>query len=150
MRIPLAIGAAMLAASVAFATAPAHAADPGAPGPIDGTITINATAAAAGVGYTWGHGTLMFHHHAYRFSVKGISIADVGYAHVYGRGRVYGLHKLSDFTGTYAAATGEATLVNGVGGQVLRNGNGVQIRVDQITRGARLDGSADGIQLTLD
>jgi len=150
MRTPLALGAAVLAAGLVVGQAPARAADPAAPGPVDGTITINATAAAAGVGYTWGHGTLHFHGHNYRFSVKGISIADVGYAKVHGYGRVYGLHSLSQFSGTYAAATGQATLVNGIGGQVLRNDKGVQIRVDQITRGVRLDGSADGIQLTID
>jgi len=78
-----------------------------------------------------------------------VTVADVGYSKVNGRGRVYNLKRLQDFSGTYAAATGEATLGNGIGGQVLRNGNGVQIRVDQITRGARLQGSADGITLTL-
>ena len=47
------------------------------------------------------------------------------------------------------AATGEATAGNGLSGQILQNANGVQIRIDNVTRGARLQGSADGIKLTL-
>ena len=123
--------------------------DPGVSGPVSGTIFMSAQGAAAGVGYTWGDGVLRYGGKSYHFSVNGVTVADVGYSRVTGRGRVYGLKRLQDFSGTYAAATGEATLVNGLGGQVLRNGNGVQIRVDQVTRGARLQGSADGITLTL-
>lgn len=136
---------ALLAASPAFAQR--H--DPAAPGRPTGTITISAKGAAVGVGYTWGDGILSYGGHKYPFSVGGITIADVGFSRVSGRGRVYNLHRLQDFSGTYAAATGEATVGNGIGGQVLQNANGVQIRVDQVTRGARLQGSADGIKLTL-
>ncbi len=123
--------------------------DPGVTGPVSGTVSMSARGAALGVGYTWGDGTLRYGGRQYRFSVNGITVADVGFSRVAGTGRVYNLHRLQDFSGTYAAATGEATLVNGIGGQVLRNGNGVEIRVDQVTRGARLQGSADGIKLTL-
>jgi len=134
-----------------LATVPALAQrrDPGVSGPVSGTIFMTAQGAAAGIGYTWGDGVLRYGGRTYHFSVSGVTVADVGYSKVTGRGRVYGLKRLQDFSGTYAAATGEATLVNGLGGQVLRNGNGVQIRVDQVTRGARLQGSADGITLTL-
>ncbi len=126
----------------------AHAADDG-PGPIDARVTIVAKAAALGVGYTWGNGTLYFRHHEYHFTVKGISVVDVGFSRIVGHGRVYKMDRLSQFSGTYAAATGEATLGNGIGGQFLTNGNGVQIRVDDVSKGARLSGSADGIQLVL-
>ena len=108
-----------------------------------------AAKAAAGVGYTWGDGVLRYGGRSHHFSVSGVTVADVGYSRVTGRGRVYNLKRLQDFSGTYVAATGEATLVNGIGGQVLRNDKGVKIRVDQTTRGARLQGSADGITLTL-
>ena len=139
------------AAATMLATMPALAQrhDPGVSGPVSGTIFMSAQGAAAGVGYTWGDGVLRYGGRTYHFSVNGVTVADVGYSRVTGRGRVYGLKRLQDFSGTYAAATGEATLVNGLGGQVLRNSNGVQIRVDQVTRGARLQGSADGITLTL-
>lgn len=123
--------------------------DPGVSGPVSGTISLKAQGAAVGVGYTWGDGTLRYGGRTYHFTVNGVTVADVGYSRVSGRGRVYNLKRLQDFSGTYAAATGEATLGNGIGGQMLRNANGVQIRVDQVTRGARLQDSADGITLTL-
>lgn len=132
-----------------LAAAPALAKDPGAPGPVTGTIVLSATGAAAGIGYTWGDGVLTFKGKQHFFSVNGVSIADVGFSKVTGRGRVYKLKKLSDFDGTYVAATGEATVGNGVAGRILQNANGVQIRIDEVTRGARLQGSADGIKLTL-
>ncbi len=138
-----------------FALAPAivstaSAADPVAPGPVTGTISISAQGAAAGVGYTWGDGILKFRGKSHHFTVNGVSIADVGYSKVTGTGRVYHLKNLEDFSGTYAASTGQATAGNaGIGGQILENAKGVQIRVDQVSRGARLQGSVDGIKLTL-
>ena len=123
--------------------------DPGVKGPVSGTISMSAKGAALGVGYTWGDGTLRYGGRSYHFTVNGVSVADVGFSRVNGSGRVYNLKRLQDFSGTYVAATGQATLGNGIGGQILENGNGVQIRVDQVSRGARLEGSADGIKLTL-
>ncbi len=140
---------AAFAAAALFAAAPAFARDPVAPGPVTGTLVLSATGAAAGVGYTWGDGVLIYKGKQHFFSVNGVSIADVGFSKVSGRGRVYKLKKLEDFSGTYVAATGEATAGNGVGGRILENSNGVQIRIDEVTRGARLQGSADGIKLTL-
>jgi hypothetical protein len=144
-----ALGGFVLAAGLAAAIPAFAQRDPDAPGPVVGRVVINARAAGVGVGYTWGNGTLTFHGHHYRFTVKGVTVADVGYSRIVGHGRVYNLHKLSDFDGTYGAATGEATLVNGIGGQFLKNGQGVELRIDDVTRGARLSGSADGIQLEI-
>ena len=138
---------AMLVAMPALAQAQRR--DPGVSGPVSGTIALSAKGAAVGIGYTWGDGSLRYGGRTYRFTVNGVSVADVGFSTVRGSGRVYNLHRLQDFSGTYAAATGEATVVSGLSGQVLRNGNGVEIRVDNVTRGARLQGSADGIKLTL-
>jgi hypothetical protein len=139
------------AIAITSAASPVAAAvDPAQPGPVTGTITLSAQGAAAGVGYTWGDGILTFHGRKYHFTVNGVSIADVGYSRVTGRGRVYHLKNVQDFSGTYAASTGQATAGNaGIGGQILQNANGVQIRVDQVSRGARLEGSVGGITLTL-
>ncbi len=142
-------GGFVLAASLAASLPALAQRDPEAPGPVVGRITMVARGAALGVGYTWGDGTLYYNRHRYRFAVHGVTVADVGYSRIVGHGRVYNLHRLSDFNGTYGAATGEATLVNGLGGQFLKNGQGVEIRIDDVTRGARLSGSADGIQLEL-
>ncbi len=135
--------------AIAAASLPLAAQAADGPGPVVGRVTIVAKAAALGVGYTWGNGTLTYRHHTYHFTVKGVSVADVGFARIVGHGRVYKMDRLSQFSGTYGGANGEATLGNGIGGQFLTNGNGVQIRIDDVSKGARLTGSADGIQLTL-
>ena len=141
--------AALLSGPVLSASPAAAAQDPGAPGRPTGTVTLQAKAAAVGVGYTWGDGVLTFNGRRYPFEVKGITVADVGFSRLSGRGRVYNLKRVEDFTGTYAASTGEATVGRGLAGQILVNAAGVQLRIDNVTRGARLAGSADGIQLTL-
>jgi hypothetical protein len=141
---------AFAAALLPLAVLPAHAQDPlvGNERP-EATLVISAKAINAGVGYTWGNGLLYYHGHEHHFTVKGINVAAVGFARITGHGRVYHLHNLQDFSGTYGALTGQATLVNGIGGQFLHNASGVMIRVDQVTKGVNLAGSADGIQLTL-
>jgi len=135
---------------LALVSMPAMAAkDPGAPGPVSGRVTITAKAADIGVGYTWGNGVLRYKGHDYHFKVKGVDVAAVGYSTIVGHGRVYNLKHLRDFDGTYGAANGEATLGNGVGGRYLKNGNGVELRIDDVTKGARLSGGGQGIELTL-
>ena len=145
---------AVLTASLVLATAgsalPALAAqDPGTSGRPDATVTIISKAADIGIGATWGHGVLRYAGHTYSFSVKGVDVAAVGFSKIVGHGRVYNLKHLHDFDGTYAAADGEATVGKGLGGNVLKNGNGVELRIDDITKGARLAGAAQGIELTL-
>ena len=142
---------AVLTASVVLATAGSALAaqDPGTSGRPDATVTIVSKAADLGIGATWGHGVLRYAGHKYSFSVKGVDVAAVGFSKIVGHGRVYNLKHLHDFDGTYAAADGEATVGKGLGGNVLKNGNGVELRIDDITKGARLAGAAQGIELTL-
>ncbi len=154
MRIPslpaLLVTAGLAATGLACSFAMAQAAaDPMQPGPIDGTVVLSSNAVAVGVGYEWGSGVLHYHGHQYQFSVKGLSVADVGVAKVRAHGRVYGLHRIADFSGNYGAATGEATVGTGLGGQILKNGKGVELRLDQVTKGARLTGAAGGVDITL-
>ncbi|MBS4074358.1 hypothetical protein KGY14_04035 [Ameyamaea chiangmaiensis] len=114
-----------------------------------GKVTLTVKSADVGVGYTWGEGTLRYGHHTYHFTVKGGTIAAVGYSKVIGTGTVYNLSHLRDFDGTYAAVNGEATAGDGLGGQVLKNGNGVAIKIETVSKGARLAAAAQGIELTI-
>ncbi len=141
---------ATVAAGFALLATPALAArDPGASGPVSGHVTITAKAADVGIGFTWGNGVLRYKGHDYHFTVKGVDVAAVGFSTVVGHGRVYGLKHLHDFDGTYGAANGEATLGNGIGGRYLKNGNGVELRIDDVSKGARLSGAGQGIELRL-
>jgi len=136
------VGAAFLAMS-ALPIAQASAAA------TDGTITLRAKSADVGVGWTWGDGVLHWRGHTYPFTVKGLNVAAVGYSSVVAHGTVHNLKTLHDFDGTYASSTGEATAGRGIAGQGLTNGNGVRIGINGSTKGARLSGSADGLELTL-
>ena len=125
------------------------AAQPAMAAATNGTITLRAKSADVGVGWTWGNGTLHWHGHNYPFTVKGLNVAAVGYSTVDAHGVVHNLKDLHDFDGTYASSTGSVTVNKGIEGQALVNGNGVQIDLSGATRGARLSGSVDGIELKL-
>ena len=132
-----------LAATTSPAMAAAHH---GAP---TGTVTIDAKSANAGVGFSWGDGTLTYKGITHPFSVKGVDVVAIGYSEVLGHGKVFHLKDLADFDGTYVAGTGEATLGTGVSGQWLTNEKGVEIHIDSVTKGAQLKAAAGGIRLEL-
>jgi hypothetical protein len=112
-------------------------------------ITFSGTGIAAGVGYTWGDGTLHFKGADYRFTVNGLSVADVGVAHIDGAGDVYNLQRLEDFSGTYVAAGAGATVAGGGALVALENQKGVRIYLRSTTQGLKLNASTDGIQVAL-
>jgi hypothetical protein len=68
-----------------------------------GTVTIETTAVAIGVGFNWGDGVLYFQGKEYPFKVKGVSIVDIGIAKVSAVGDVYHLKTVDDFSGTFSA-----------------------------------------------
>ena len=71
----------------------------------DATIRISGGVFALGIGYEWAHGTLEYRGHSYAFSVRGMSVLDLGAASVTGTGQVYNLHSLQDFNGNYVGTT---------------------------------------------
>ncbi|MBO1358421.1 MULTISPECIES: hypothetical protein [Acetobacter] len=140
--------AAVAALSLATIATPSVAAGDALGSPT-ATVVLTAKSADIGVGYTWGDATLTYNHKKYHFSVTGGTIAAVGYSEATGKGTVYNLHRAEDFAGTYAAAAGEATLGEGIGGKVLENKNGVRIKIEMASKGARLAAAASGITFTL-
>lgn len=136
------IGASALAADTgSTATAPAD--EPSA------TVDLTGGSVAAGVGYVWGHGNLTFQGQKYEFKLSGLSIVDVGAAHLAGSGVVYNLKSLGDFSGTYTAATAGLTVAGGGSVAVLRNEHGVVIKLLSTTEGLRFNLSANGINIKL-
>ena len=144
-----ALGGLVLAAGIASALPAAAQSGRARMGSDVGRITIVARSVAVGVGYDWGGGTLSYRGHTYHFTVRGVTVAAVGFSRIVGHGMVRNLHRIEDFSGTYAASTGEVTAGRGIAGQALVNGQGVRITITDVTRGAELSGSADGIQLEI-
>ena len=112
-------------------------------------ITFSGGSAAAGVGYTWGDGKLHFKGKEYPFTVHGLSVVDVGLAHIEGAGDVYNLRRAEDFSGNYVAADAGATVAGGGALAVLENQKGVRIYFHSTTQGLKLNLSPDGIAVSL-
>ena len=60
----------------------------------DGTLRLSGGSVAAGVGVSWGGGTLTYKGKEYPIEVKGLSVGDVGATKIEASGSVYHLSKL--------------------------------------------------------
>jgi hypothetical protein len=145
----------ILLAACLFLGTVAYAGDAASTNPVpdnakpDGTVTLSGGSVAAGIGYTWGHGELKTADQSQRFSIKGISVVDVGATGFDTSGNVYNLKTLADFPGTYLAAGAGVALVNGVTAIYLRNEHGVVIKLIANTTGLKFNLSGDGVRITL-
>jgi hypothetical protein len=106
-----------------------------------GTIYIKSKSVAIGIGVTWGDGKLNYDGKEYAFKVDGVSVVDLGFSSVEVTGEVYNLKSVSDFAGSYAAATAGAKFGD-AGGNVstVKNDKDVVLK---------LKGKGEGIRLTL-
>jgi hypothetical protein len=114
-----------------------------------GTVKITSKAVALGIGVTWGDGTLTYQGKTYTFSVDGLSVADLGIASVSSSGEVFNLNKVSDFSGNYAAGEAGIAIAGGPSDTVMKNQNGVVIRLHGTQQGGRLTLAAQGVKLQL-
>lgn len=117
--------------------------------PPSGTVKISSKAVAIGIGVTWGDGTLTYHGRPYSFSIDGLSVADLGISNVSSSGEVFDLHKLSDFSGNYAAGEAGIAVGGGPTDTILKNQNGVVIRLHGTQQGGRLTLAAQGVKIQL-
>ena len=113
-------------------------------------VELQRSSIGAGIGISWGHGSLSFEGNSYAFSVKGLSIGDVGAAKILAEGRVENMESLSDFAGTYVAL--EAGGSAGKGGSTLTmiNEHGVTINLASTREGFGLTLGAQGFAIALD
>ena len=115
----------------------------------DGAVTLSGGSVAAGIGYTWGHGELKYRDNSHQFSIKGVSVVDVGATNFTATGNVYNLGKLSDFTGNYVAAGAGLTVAGGGTAVYLKNEHGVVIKLVSTEVGLKFKLSADGVHVAL-
>jgi hypothetical protein len=114
-----------------------------------GTVTIESMSVALGVGVSWGDGTLSYQGKIHPFSVKGLSVVDVGVSKVSARGKVFHLNKLEDFAGTFAAAQAGAAVGGGMSVAALRNQNGVVLELTSTQTGVKFTLAGEGIEVKL-
>src|SRR5882672_3879946 len=115
----------------------------------DATVTLKGGSVAAGIGYTWGHGELNYRTSPHEFSIKGVSVVDVGATNFTAAGHVYNLKKLSDFSGNYVAAGAGITIAGGGTATYLKNEHGVVIKLIATDVGLKFKLSADGVHVSL-
>jgi len=115
----------------------------------DATIELSEGRVAAGIGFSWGGGTLTYQGKTYSVKVEGLSVGEIGIVRATARGEVFDLKRVEDFPGNYTAASAGATVGGGVSTAIMRNQNGVEIRLTSTTQGANLKLAASGIKLTL-
>jgi hypothetical protein len=115
----------------------------------DATIMFSGGSVSAGIGYSWGSGTLSYQGKEYPFSVDGLSVGAVGATSVTASGEVYHLKKPEDFNGNYTAATASGTLGGGAGVTAMQNQAGVVIKLVSTTQGLDLKLAASGVKISL-
>jgi hypothetical protein len=115
----------------------------------DATLQLSSGAVAAGVGITWGKGTLTYKGKQYPVSVNGLSLGKVGITKVTAAAAVYNLKKLQDFSGNYTSATADITLAGGRSGVTMKNQNGVLVVVHATSKGVDLTIGASGVDMKL-
>ena len=96
-----------------------------------------------------GQGILNFKGKKYGFTTAGITAGGIGYHKVSASGKVYRLNKASDLGGTYAVVRVGLTVIEGGGGQWLRNSNGVHIHIETTQEGLALGFGVEGLTITM-
>ena len=115
----------------------------------DATIHLKEGSVAAGIGFSWGSGTLKYKGKSYPVSVDGLSVGDVGITEAAASGKVYGLHDISKFDGLYTAVAAGATAAGGGNVAAMKNQNGVRIDLVSTTQGVSLKLAAEGVNLKI-
>ena len=135
-----------LSAMTGFAIAASHE------GKSDATLRFSGGSFAAGIGFSWGSGTLTYKGKSYPVKVKGLSVGKVGITKASAFGKVYNLKHLQDFNGHYnvgAAGTRGVTLGAGRSGTIMSNQAGVIVRVSSTQNGVAVNATGGGVDMQL-
>jgi len=147
LRVALGAGAALAAGMQ-----PAAAQQPAPANAPSGQVTLEETEVSLLANAGWGHGTLTYQGHTYRFRLHNLGVGGIGYSKLYARGNVFGLNKLEDFTGLYGLVGAGAVAIDDQlhGGIWLQNPAGVRMHLVPNRRGLALNFGADGLVIQFD
>jgi hypothetical protein len=107
----------------------------------DGRIELSGGKVAAGIGYSWGAGTLFFHGKQYPITLNGLGLGSAGINKYTASGTVTGLKKAQNINGRFTAVSTGLTLGDGASIAEMKNDNGVIIRL--------LDSTSEGLGASL-
>ena len=115
----------------------------------DATLRLKHGSVAAGIGFSWGSGTLVYKGKEYPIDVNGLSLGKVGISGGSASGEVYNLKNLQDFDGHYNAASAGLTIAGGASATALKNQNGVRVVVTSTKRGVDVTIAGGGVDMKL-
>jgi hypothetical protein len=118
----------------------------------DATLRLSGGSFAAGVGFSWGSGTLTYKGKDYPVKVNGLSLGKVGITSSSAYGEVYNLKKLQDFNGHYdvgAKGTRGVTLASGKSGTLMTNQAGVIVRISATQKGVNVNATGGGVDMQI-
>jgi len=118
-------------------------------GPPSGKVSVESKAVALGVGVSWGDGKLTYQGKEHVFSINGLSVVDLGVAKITATGEVFNLKKLSDFNGNYVAGEAGAAVGGGAGTAILKNQNGVVMKLKGTGTGVKFTLAGKGVEVKL-
>jgi hypothetical protein len=114
-----------------------------------GSVSMEMTSVAVGVGVSSGSGVLRFKGQLYNFKISGLSVGNVGVASTTAVGNIYNMTNVSQFAGNYAAAGAGVALVNGVAGLTMQNQSGVIINLSALQQGVQLNIGPQGFTIVM-
>ncbi|MCW5891410.1 MAG: DUF1134 domain-containing protein [bacterium] len=115
----------------------------------DGTLKLEGGSIAAGIGLSWGKGTLTYKGKEYPVEVKGLSVGDVGITSIEASGKVYNLQSIGDFDGNYTAVAAGATVAGGGAISAMRNQAGVTVELVSTTQGIKFALGGAGVDMKI-
>ena len=113
------------------------------------TLRLSGDSVAAGVGFSWGEGTLVYKGKEYPVSVEGLSVGSVGITSATASGKVYQLKDIKDFDGNYTAFSAGATAAGGGSVTTMKNQNGVTVELVSTTQGVKLTLGPSGVRMKI-
>jgi len=118
----------------------------------DATLRLSGGSFAAGIGFSWGSGTLTYKGQDYPVKVKGLSVGKVGITSSSAYGEIFNLKHLQDFNGHYnvgAAGTRGVTLGGGKSGTLMTNQAGVIVRISSTQKGVNVNATGGGVDMQI-
>jgi hypothetical protein len=118
----------------------------------DATLRFSGGSLAAGIGFSWGSGTLTYQGKDYPVKVNGLSIGKVGITSASAYGEVFNLKHLQNFNGHYnvgAAGTRGVTLGTGKSGTLMTNQAGVIVRISTTQKGVNVNATGGGVDMQI-
>ena len=115
----------------------------------DGRIELSGGKVAAGVGYTWGTGSLFFDGKRYPLTISGVSVGTAGVNEFTATGTITGMNRPQDINGIFSAVGTGLTVGGGAGITAMTNDKGVTIQLDSTTEGLSATVAVKGIQIRL-